>query len=150
VAQGTADLDLIALKDQPKTGAADDAATATLIAAMKQALGARVKDVRKSQRLTGSAVCLVADGGMDRTLEKLLSQQKDSGIEVSAPILEINAGHPLIAALAMAAKTKGASPEIEDAAHLLLDQAFVLEGEPLVDPASFARRMTQVMTKVFA
>jgi molecular chaperone HtpG len=150
VAQGTADLDLIPQKDQPKTVGADDAATATLIAAMKQALGDKVKDVRKSQRLTDSAVCLVADGAMDRTLEKLLSRQKDSGIAVSAPILEINAGHALIAALARHAKAKGAAPEIEEAAQLLLDQAFVLEGEPLADPAGFARRMANVMTKVFA
>ncbi|MGQ0484609.1 MAG: molecular chaperone HtpG [Hyphomicrobiales bacterium] len=150
VTQGAADLDLIALKDQPKTESADDAATATLIAAMKQALGKQVKDVLKSQRLTDSAVCLVADGAMDRTLERLLSRQKDSGIEVSAPILEINAGHPLIAGLARHAKAKGASPEIEEAAQLLLDQAFVLEGEPVVDPAGFARRMTDVMTKLFA
>jgi molecular chaperone HtpG len=150
VTQAAADLDLIALKDQPKTEVGDDAATGTLIAAMKQALGTRVKDVRKSQRLTDSAVCLVADGAMDRTLEKLLSRQKDSGIEVSAPILEINAGHPLIAALARQAKAKGAAPEIEEAAQLLLDQAFVLEGEPVADPAGFARRMSDVMTKLFA
>ncbi len=149
VTQGAADLDLIPPKDRPKTEGADDAATATLVAAMKQALGEKVKEVRKSQRLTDSAVCLVADGAMDRTLEKLLSRQKDSGIEVSAPILEINAGHPLIAALARHAKAKGATPEIEEAAQLLLDQAFVLEGEPLADPAGFARRMANVMTKVF-
>jgi len=120
-----------------------------LIAAMKQALGAKVKDVRQSQRLTDSAVCLVADGAMDRTLEKLLSRQKDSGIEVSAPILEINAGHPLIAALARQAKAKGASPEIEEAAHLLLDQAMVLEGEPVTDPAGFAKRLANIMTRLF-
>ncbi len=149
VAQGAADLDLIAQKDQSKAEAADDAATGTLIAAMKQALGAKVKDVRQSQRLTDSAVCLVADGAMDRTLEKLLSRQKDSGIEVSAPILEINAGHPLIAALARQTKAKGASPEIEEAAHLLLDQAMVLEGEPVTDPAGFAKRLANVMTRLF-
>ena len=149
VTQGAADLDLIKLKDDAKTAAGDDAAAATLIAAMKQALGARVKDVRKSQRLTESAVCLVADGEMDRTLEKLLSRQKDTGVSVSAPILEINVGHPLIAGLAKVVTDKGAAA-IEDAAQLLLDQAFILEGEPVADPAAFARRMAEVMTRGFA
>ena len=149
VTQGAADLDLIKLKDEAKSDAGGDAASATLIAAMKQALGARVKDVRVSKRLTDSAVCLVADGAMDRTLEKLLSRQKDSGVSVSAPILEINAGHPLIVALAKSTAAKGAA-SIEDAAELLLDQAFILEGEPEADPSAFARRMATVMTAVFA
>ena len=148
VTQGVADLDLIKAKDEAKGESAGDAATASLIAAMKQALGSRIKDVRVSKRLTGSAVCLVADGAMDRTLEKLLSRQKDSGVSVSAPILEINAGHPLIVNLARTVTGKGAVA-IEDAARLLLDQAFILEGEPVADPAGFARRMAVVMTQVF-
>ncbi|MGH6820327.1 MAG: molecular chaperone HtpG, partial [Methylocella sp.] len=149
ITQGTADLDLIKVKDETSQDTAGDAATAVLIAAMKQALGERVKDVRQSKRLTDSAVCLVADGSMDRTLEKLLSRQKDSGVSVSAPILEINASHPLIDALAKTAKAKGATA-VEEAAQLLLDQAFILEGEPVADPAGFARRMAGVMTRVFA
>jgi molecular chaperone HtpG len=105
--------------------------------------------VRVSKRLTDSAVCLVADGMMDRTLEKLLSRQKDSGVSVSAPILEINPGHPLIAALARTVKAKGAAA-VEDASRLLLDQAFVIEGEQVPDPADFARRLAEIMSKVFA
>jgi molecular chaperone HtpG len=150
VTQGAADLDLIALKDEPRDSAGQEAATAKLIVVMKEALGNKVKDVRSSKRLTESAVCLVADGELDRTLEKLLARQKDSGVNVSAPVLEINAGHPLIAALAAATDTGGSSPEIADAAELLLDQAHVLEGEPLGDPGAFARRMANVLTKAFA
>jgi molecular chaperone HtpG len=92
-------------------------------------------------------VCLVADGELDRTLEKLLSRQKDSGVNVSAPVLEINASHPLIIALEKAAEKAG--DDFADAAQLLLDQAHVLEGEPLADPAGFARRMSSVMTRLF-
>jgi molecular chaperone HtpG len=150
VSQGAADLDLIPLSDDRKPAEADTAAVGTLIAIIKQTLGDAVKDVRRSSRLTDSAVCLVNDGGMDRTLEKLLSKQKTTGITVSAPVLEINAAHPLIAALARKAKTNGATPVLEDAARLLLDQAQVLEGEPVADPASFAKRMTEVMAKAFA
>jgi molecular chaperone HtpG len=148
ITQGTADLDLIKLKDEAAPPVPDDAATVTLLAAMKQALGERVQDVRSSKRLTDSACCLVNDSMMDRTLEKLLSRQKDSGVSVSAPILEINAGHPLIAALARTVSSKGAD-SIAGAAQLLLDQAFIIEGEQVPDPAAFAKRMAEVMAKVF-
>jgi molecular chaperone HtpG len=148
VTQGSADLDLIAAKDEAKPDAEQDASTAVLNAALKQALGDRVKDVRASKRLTESAVCIVNDSMIDRTLEKLLSRQKDSGISVSAPILEVNPGHPLIKALAALVKAKGAA-SVEDAAQLLLDQAFIIEGEQVPDPARFAKRLAEVMAKAF-
>ena len=148
VTQGSADLDLIKLKDEATPDAEQDASTAVLTAALKQALGDKVKDVRASKRLTESAVCIVNDSMMDRTLEKLLSRQKDSGVSVSAPILEVNAGHPLIKALAALMKAKGAG-SVDDAALLLLDQAFIIEGEQVPDPASFAKRLADVMAKAF-
>jgi molecular chaperone HtpG len=152
VTQGAADLDSIPLieKAAEEKPATDAGATAKLIASLKQTLGSKVKDVRPSKRLTDSAVCLVADGEMDRTLEKLLSRQKDSGVSISAPVLEINEKHPLIAALAGLADA-GSQPEtLADAAHLLLDQAHVMEGELVADPAAFAHRMARVMTRALA
>jgi molecular chaperone HtpG len=112
--------------------------------ALKAALGEKVKDVRTSDRLTDSAVCLVNDGQLDRTLERLLSRQKDSGVSISAPVLEINGSHALIKALA-------AKPGVDltDAAHLLLDQAHILEGEAVGDPQGFARRLSSLMVKLF-
>ena len=146
VTQGAADLDLVKRKDEAAADAPDDAATTVLAAALKQALGEKVKDVRTSRRLTESAVCIVNDSAMDRTLEKLLSRQKDSGVTISAPILEINASHPLIKALGLKANAHGAAA-VADAAQLLLDQAFIIEGEQVPDPAGFARRLADVMAK---
>ena len=148
VTQGSADLDNIALKDEAKPEPVDDASAAVLVAALKQALGEKVKDVRASKRLTESAVCIVNDSTMDRTLERLLSRQKDSGISVSAPILEINPSHALIKALGEQVKTKGAG-SVTDAAELLLDQAFIIEGEQVPDPTAFARRLADVMAKAW-
>lgn len=150
VTQGTADLDQIPLKDGDAAKEEDAGAIGTLIAAMKQALGDKVQDVRKSSRLTDSAVCLVNDSHMDRTLERLLSKQKTTGVSLSAPVLEINATHPLIASLARVAKAKGACEEISDSSWLLLDQAHILEGEQVTDAPAFARRMAEVMKRVLA
>ena len=54
------------------------------------------------------------------------------------------------AGAARAAKAKGATPEIEDAARLLFDQARILEGEPVDDPAAFAKRLSSVMAVSFS
>jgi molecular chaperone HtpG len=148
VTQGSADLDGISLADGRKAEEHDSAAIATLIAAVRQTLGTEVKDVRKSERLTDSPVCIVADSmGLDRTLEKLLSKQSAAGVRVSAAILEINPSHPLILALADRVKAKGVTAEIEDAARLLLDEAYIMEGEPVADPSAFTKRLTALMTR---
>ncbi|MEO9167388.1 MAG: molecular chaperone HtpG [Aestuariivirga sp.] len=148
VSQGAGDLDAIKPAEDKKPEAKDTPETAALIAAFKLALGTRVSDVRTSKRLTDSVCCIVNDGQMDRTLEKLLSRQKDSGVAISAPVLEINPGHGLITALAAALKTKGPSA-VEDAAFLLLDQATMLEGEVVADPSAFAKRLDAMMAKAF-
>ena len=107
------------------------------------------EDSIEVKQLPEMTICLVADGMIDRTLEKLLSRQKNSDVKLSAPILEVNASHPLIRALGRSVLDKGAD-SISDAAYLLLDQAHVLEGEPIEDPAGFARRLDEVMARAFA
>jgi molecular chaperone HtpG len=147
VTRGGADLSKI--KGDDKEGAPDDktaAELAPLVAAMKLALGEQVKDVRTSDRLTDSAVCLVAgEGDMDIHLERILRAHKQLDT-AAARILEINPKHSLIKALGETARADGKAALVEDAAHLLLDQARILEGEPVTDPADFARRMSKVMT----
>ncbi len=151
VTQGAADLESIPVIDQPEGGACDDGAIAVLIAAMKQSLGTSVKEVRRSKRLTESPVCLVAaEDGLDRTLEKLLARQKTTAVEVSAAVLEVNPGHPLIVALAAKAKAGGAIAEVEEATRLLFDQAHILDGDLPSDPQAFARRLTRLMTSALS
>ena len=143
VTQGASDLENIKPAEASKEETKTDDATQGLIDKMKLALGDKVKDVRVSKRLTDSAVCLVNDSALDRNLERLLSRQKDSGVAISAPVLEINDKHVLIKVLAQ-------SSDVDAAAHLLLDQAFILEGEQVADPAGFAKRMGDVMAKAFS
>ena len=149
ITHGAADLD--AISPQPAEGEAaddkDESQLDTLIALLKLSLGEAVKDVRASSRLTDSAVCLVADEGqVDMHLERILKQH--NRIDTAAPrVLEINPKHSLIRALDKRAREQGAATDLEDAAHLLLDQARIVEGEPLADPAAFARRLSSVLAK---
>jgi molecular chaperone HtpG len=119
----------------------------SLIAMVKLELGEAVKDVRVSERLTDSAVCLVADeGDMDIHLERLLRQHKQLDQSVTR-VLEINPTHPLISALAGTVGSDGSGTAVTDAAWLLLDQARIMEGEALPDPVAFTRRLSDLMTK---
>jgi molecular chaperone HtpG len=152
VTRGSGDLEALPLEKEAASPEPEEDAdgASDLIALLKLTLGDTVKDVRASRRLTDSAVCLVADEDqMDMHLERVLSRHQQ--VTSRAPrILEINTGHPLIKALGTRAKNKGAADELGDAARLLLDQAWIAEGEPLTDPAAFSRRMSEVMTKALA
>jgi len=150
VAAAGADLGKIKAAEGADDKKADEAPAgelATLVAALKLALGDKVKDVRGSERLTESAVCLVADSGdMSMHLEKMLRAHGQAGGE-RVRILEINPRHALIKGLASRVTADGTAPLIEDMAALLLDQARIVEGEPPADPVAFARRMVAVMEK---
>jgi len=120
-----------------------EASIAALAARLKQALGGRVSDVRSSDRLTDSPVCLVApDSGPDRQLAKILAQQPGALGKV-APVLEINPRHALIKALA--GKVSGGGETIDNAAFVLFGQACILEGEAPSDGADFSRRVAKLL-----
>ena len=80
-------------------------------------------------------------------IERLLKQHNQLS-ETTPRVLEINAEHALIKKLLKKAKVaEGIDPAVEEAAFLLLDQARMVEGEPIVDPLAFSRRMAAVMEK---
>ncbi|WP_207455868.1 molecular chaperone HtpG [Azospirillum sp. SYSU D00513] len=152
VTRGGADLGKIKGGEEKPADKAPEGELTDLLALLKLTLADAVKDVRASERLTDSAVCLVADeNDMDIHLERLLKQHKQLGADsLSKRILEVNPSHPLIKRLAERAKAEGAADTLEDASWLLLDQARIVEGESLPDPAAFARRLASAMEKGLA
>src|SRR5262245_29788308 len=146
VTQGAADLALIPLLDAKQEAAPEtDKAVADFLAFIKETLGDAVADVRASDRLTDSAVCLVApEHGPDRQLEKLLA---GAGRIRSAakPILEVNPRHEIVVTLAGLSDDDQSFKQ--DAAHLLLDQARVLDGERPADARMFCDRLTRLLRR---
>ena len=146
VTQGGADLALVPLLEgNGEKAASTSEAVTRFIASAKATLGDQVSDVRASERLTESAVCLVApEGGVDRQLERLLAGSGQLGL-VAKPILEINPQHDLIVALA------GLEQDDQslwaDAAHLLFDEARILDGELPADAKAFSQRLARVMRR---
>ena len=145
--RGGVDLDKIEAPAEQANEKPPPAKLASLIAIFKLALGDAVKDVRSSERLTDSAVCLVADeGDMDMHLERLLKQHRQ--LDTAAKrILELNPRHKLIERLAATVGETGASDQLSEFAWLLLDQARIIEGEQLPDPPAFARRLAELLER---
>ncbi|MGH0359569.1 molecular chaperone HtpG [Sinorhizobium meliloti] len=143
ITQGAADLAGIAKNDDAAAASPEAGAAVTdFVSFARETLGEAVSDVRTSDRLTESAVCLVApEQGPDRQLQKML--QGAGRIEgAPKPVLEINPGHQLIASLATCPSEDKAFRE--DAVKLLLDQARVLDGDRPEDPRAFAERLSRV------
>lgn len=127
--------------------ASPPASTDALIALLKQVYGEEIKDVRTTTKLTETPACLGIDANdMDMRMERFLVEHKQLPRR-AAKILEINPAHPLIRALAARAEQGATQEDITDAACLLLDQAKIVEGETISDPAAFARRLSRFMEK---
>jgi molecular chaperone HtpG len=146
VTQGGADLTSIPLLDAGKEQATDIAEPVkNFLVFMQSTLGDSVAQVRASERLTDSAVCLVAPAlGMDRALERMLAGAGRLN-SASKPILEVNPHHAIVVSLAGLGEAERAFKE--DATHLLLDEAKLLEGDRPADARSFSERLTRVLER---
>ena len=135
VTQGAADLATIPLvdaRDEPAPELQD--AVKQFLVFMKTTLGDTVAEVCRPERLTDSAVCLVAsDVGPDRALERMLAGAGGWAPRLEA-VLEVNPRHQLVVAIAGLGGEQISLKE--DAVHLLLDEARVLEGSRPADPRS--------------
>lgn len=115
-----------------------------LLEKIKAVLEEDVADVKASTRLTDSPVCLVApEDGVDMHMERVLKVHQQYAGETK-PVLEINTTHSLVKKIE-GLESKGEA--FEDAARLLYEQARIIQGQPLKDPAGFTRRMASFMEK---
>ncbi len=77
----------------------------------------------------------------------LVNRKFDDAVSEFQTALEINPSHALIRVLVAMVGKAGATDALEDAAHLLLDQARILEGEPLPEPGMFSKRLADLLTR---
>jgi molecular chaperone HtpG len=142
VAKGGLDLGKLENEIDKKDQERDADTFKSLAEKIKASLGDRVKEVRVTNRLTDSPACLVVDvNDINANLARLL---KASGQKapVSQPILEINPRHPVVLRL------DAEEEKFDDLASVLFDQALLAEGGQLDDPASFVKRINQLMLEM--
>ncbi|MCA1778531.1 MAG: molecular chaperone HtpG [Xanthomonadaceae bacterium] len=121
---------------------ADGEPAKQLAGRIKQALGDRVGNVRPSSRLTESASCIAEEAnGMTMQMRRML-QQAGQDVPEYKPDLEINARHPLLQRIEATAD----DVEAGQLAEVLLDQALLIDGGELADPAGFVRRVNQLLS----
>jgi molecular chaperone HtpG len=137
-------LDLGALEDEAEKKEQESVASEMkdLTDKITSSLGEKVKEVRVTHRLTDSPACLVADEhDMSANLARLLKSAGQKA-PTSKPILEINPKHPVVLRL------KVEESKFDDWVSVLFDQALLAEGGQLDDPASFVKRVNQLMLEL--
>ncbi|HOE07295.1 MAG TPA: molecular chaperone HtpG [Treponemataceae bacterium] len=111
---------------------------------IKAALGDKVKDVHLSKRLSDSPSCIVVDeNDPSLQMERMMKAMGQAGMGEVKPILEVNGDHALVSKL----KDTDDTDFIADVSFVLLDQALILSGAELQDPADFIKRMNKLLTK---
>ncbi|MET0210298.1 MAG: molecular chaperone HtpG, partial [Burkholderiaceae bacterium] len=144
VAKGGLDLGALDDEAERKADEVDATALGDLVERVKKSLGDRVKDVRTTRRLTDSPACLVADEhDVSGNLARMLKAAGQRAPEAK-PILEINPKHPVIERLV------GEHPRFDAWAQVLYDQALLAEGGQLDDPATFVKRINELMLAMAA
>ncbi len=129
------------LKDDSEPAA--DAALQPLLDKIKATLGDRVKDVRASVRLADSPSCIVSDEEEPSLqMQQMLRAMGQPEMPMPKPTLEINPDHEIVKKLI----SRSDDALTQDAAFLLFDQALLLEGVRLTDPASFVQRLNRILT----
>ncbi len=150
VTKGDIDLKKFENPEDAKKTEEQAEASGKLLAYLSMQLKDNVSAVRISTRLTDSPVCLIAgDANMDLNMGRVMKLHQNYDAP-DKPVLEINPSHPLIAQLSKMAERGDSNPALEDAASLLFDQARIIQGEPVNDPVSFARKMADFMRKGLA
>jgi molecular chaperone HtpG len=139
VAKGGLDLGKLEDEAEKQEQAKDADEFKDLTDKIGKSLGDRVKEVRVTHRLTDSPACLVADehdvsGNLSRIL-KAAGQSAPS----AKPILEINPRHPVVLRL------KYQDKKFDDWSAVLFEQALLAEGGQLDDPATFVKRINELM-----
>lgn len=116
-----------------------------LLEAIRAILGDKVKDVRLSERLSGSPAVLVSPDGVSSSMEKLMRvMQKSDGIPPK--ILELNPDHPFIRTLLRIYEDNSENPLLPDLVNGLFDNVQLLDGY-LGDPYLMADRNLKLMEK---
>ena len=143
-AKGELDLDKLGSEETDEQKEQQEKAETELkpvVERLKAALTDKVDDVRVSKRLTDSPACLVvSEHEFGISMQRML---KAAGHPFPAgkPALEINPDHVLIKRLESVDDQAGT----EEWAQVLYDQALLMEGGQLDDPATFVKRVNKLL-----
>ena len=118
-----------------------------LIGVFREVLGDRVKDVRRSERLTESVCCLVnAEGSMSTTMQRILRMNTPE-FEMQKMILELNPQAPLVQKLA-AMSENSTNPDFVRQCALQLHANAMIQAGLAPDGNEMAARLQNFMLQL--
>lgn len=122
-------------------------AHASVLTAVKDALGDKVTKVQLTGRLKSHPCCLSTEGGMSLEMEKVLNQQA-MGSEQNfhaERVLELNSAHPIFEKLCAFAGDN--TDKLAQLASVLYNQALLIEGMPIDNPVEYANAVCSLLTE---
>ncbi len=121
--------------------------SAGLLKSIQAHLDQYLKDVRLTNRLTNSPVCLVgAEMDFSPQMERLL-QMGQGGRPKQKRIMELNPRHEIVVKMRERYEKDNADPKLRNFAELLYGYALLAEGSDLPDPPQFNRLLAELMTE---
>ncbi|MCP4466197.1 MAG: molecular chaperone HtpG, partial [Halieaceae bacterium] len=115
-----------------------------LVERLAEVLKEDVSEVRATARLTDSVACLVVgDFDMGAQMRRIM-EAAGQDVPESKPILEVNPAH----ALAKLLDQEADEARFADLAHIVLDQATLVEGGQLEDPTAFVSRLNKLLIEL--
>jgi molecular chaperone HtpG len=118
-----------------------------LLESLQKKLDEWVKQVRLTNRLTNSPVCLVgAEHDYSPQLEKLLQKGKGGGPK-QRRIMELNPRHEIVAKMKERYDQNQSDPLLDEYAQLLFGSGLLAEGGELPEPVKFNRAVAELMAR---
>ena len=130
----------LASEEEKKAMEEKAAESKDLLEKIKADLDGKVKEVKLSDRLTKSVACLNGEGGVSIEMYKVLKAMPNAGDIPMDFVLELNPNHPVFAKLAALS-----DEDRKQYAELLYQQARLMAGLPLDDPAAFSELVCKLM-----
>lgn len=147
VGQGDVDLNTEKSDEEKEASEAQNKAFSDLLLAIRSALQDEVKEVRLSERLTESAVCLVSDeGDMNPQMAQIMRQLGQEAPQTKR-IMELNPDHAVLAKMRDIFEADPKDARIQSYAELLFGQAVLAEGGQIEKPAAFSKLIAELMAR---
>lgn len=114
-----------------------------MLAFLKESLGDKVTDVRVSGKLKSHPVCITTDGMISTEMEKVLNAMPAREKIKAKRVLELNGEHPIFQRLCQLYQSD--KDRLKLYGEILYDQALLIEGISLEDPADFSQKLCQIL-----
>lgn len=119
----------------------------SLLNAVKEQLSGKIAEVKISNRLKSSPVCLVSGANsISLSMEQILSEIDKASLK-ACRILELNPNHKVFFILQKLHQKSSSSEAFKEYCELLHGQALLMEGLTPEDPVSFANKVAALMAE---